>query len=611
MRSKILLVVFALVAAFAAAPFQTAAQTTPKTLAIGVISGRNSQTSFGIQLAVARFNGRGNTVTPDGTNYKLAVEERDANSPTEVAAAISELKTKGVLAIFGPDIDELAQASQNTLLAAGLPVFTAATSPDVQTTGSVFRTRATDTRHMAALAQYLSGDLGKTKIAVFQGDSFAAKRVTLFTISLTQLNKTPATTVLHVQGGAMKDSARVLLASTPDMVVAFGSADQASQLWRELKSQGYTGRFAYPDANERAFITSLPPELRPGIYGVTNWTYSVPTGVSGEFVRDYVALFGEPPTGKSAAAYDAAGAVFISATRGGLAADAVIKTLLSFPKQDSIQGRYNAALGTNELSADSYVFETGEFGAPVVKARFDDTGKSVISAGGFAPLPTLAPPATAVPPTVALPPTPEGVTVQPKSGVLNVRAGPGTNYDRIGQLRQSDVVQVIGVGPNLDWLVINFAGGRGWVQASLTNVNGNLQSVPIILPPPSPTPIPATLTPTAQPIADVVPISVVLNPPQPKVGQAFVASVVIQNRGGAPAGQFAVAASWNPGNVYSAATVESLAAGAITTINLNVSPGVTGAGTFSIEVVVDLNNQVAEGNGEGNNKFPISYTVIP
>lgn len=614
-NSKPFSLLLALLLAFSSVGLLVVRAQASKPLIIGVIAGRSSQTSRGVQLAVSRFNARGVTITPDGQAHTLVVEERDANTPAEVATNINDLKSRGAIAIFGPDIDELAQASQNTLLAAGVPVFIAATSPNVQTTGAVYRTRASDTRQLAALAQYISGDLAKNKIAVFQGDTFVAPRVTLFTTSLTQLGKAPATTVLQVQGGALKDSARVLLQAAPDMVVAFGAADQVAQLLRELRGQSYNGSFAYPDAAERSFVTALPAELRTQIVGVSNWTYSLPTGVSGEFTRDYVALFGEVPTGKSAAAYDAAGALIIAAARNGIAPDALVRGMLALPKVESIQGNFNAGLGTNELSADAYVFETGDYGSPVVKARYNEAGKTSFTAG---PLPTLVPTSPPVPPTRTPVPTPEGVVAQPKNSIINVRSGPGTNYDRIGQLRQTDVVQVIGVNPGLDWLVINFppqTGGRGWVQGSLMNVTGNLGSVPIIEPPPSPTPLPATNTPippTAQPFPDLVAISVVLNPPQPKANQPFIASVVLQNKGSVSAGQFAVAASWQPGNIYSAVTVNELAAGATTTVNLNVSPGVTGTGNFTVEVVVDLNSQVNEGpNGEGNNKFPVVYTVIP
>jgi ABC-type branched-subunit amino acid transport system substrate-binding protein/uncharacterized protein YgiM (DUF1202 family) len=599
----------------AALPLVRYSAQVPRTLTIGVVSGIGSPTARGVALAVNRLNARGNTFTPDGNAYKLAVVEKDANTPSEVSAAITELRQGGVLAVFGPDADELAVASQTVLLSAGVPVFTAATNPALQTTGAVFRTRASDTRVYAAYAQYLINDLKKNKIAIFQGDSQSSPRVQLFSTSLGQLGKTPSTTVLQVQGGALKDSARVLINSGPDMIVAFGIPDQVAQLLREVRAQGYFGTFGYPDAYEPTFVRALPTDLRVGVVGVTNWTYSVPTLVSAEFVRDYVALFGEVPTGKSAAAYDMAVAVVISAARGGTQPEAVIRGVLGLPRVETLQGRFNAALGGNELTADVYIFETGEFGATLPKAQFNEAGRTLITQAEPPPLPSPTPiplPTPIPPPTLPIPPTPEGVILQPRTGVINVRGGPGTNYDVIGRLQAAQVVQVIGISPNGEWYVIPFANTRGWVSSGVVTVTGALNSIPIIEPPPSPTPIPATLTPTAQPFPDLVPLSVVLNPPQPRVGQPFIASVVLQNRGTVSSGRFAVAASWKPGDIYSATVLEGgLAAAQTTTVNLNVA-GVTGAGTFTVEVVVDLNKEVNEGpTGKSNNNISVTYSILP
>jgi len=587
----------------------TQAQAVVKTLVIGVISGVNSPTAHGVGLAVSRFNDRGNTVTPDGTAYKLSVTAQDANTAQEIATALNTLKAANAAVIFGPDRDDLAQASANTLQGIGLPLFTAATTTTIATGGNVFRTRADDTRMMSVLAQYLVNDLAKSKIAVFQGDPATAQRVTLFTTSMSQLGKAPATTVLQVAGGALSDSAKVLLGSQPDAVIAFGANDQAAQMLRELRGQGYNGLYVYPNAQDRPFVDALPVDLRLGIVGVTNWTYSLPTGVSGEFVRDYVALFGEVPTAESAAAYDAAGAAIIAIARNGLQPDAIQRGLLGLPRVESIEGHYNPNLGNNILSADVTVFTTGAYGAPVVSARFDETGR--LAATGST-LPTLVPPASPIPPTSALPtqpppPTqPQGVTITPKNSSLNVRRGPGTNYEVIGQLRKTDSAPVIGISPDGAWLSINFAGQQGWVVANLTDILGNLSTVPIIAPPPSPTPPPS---PSAQPFPDLVMLSAVINPPQPKSGQPFTVSVVIRNQGLADAGHFAVAASFLPGNVYNAAIVPSLPAGATTTINLTAT--VTGPGTYTVAIVVDLNKEVNEGPNRRDNNFPFQYTVVP
>ena len=107
---------------------------------------------------------------------------------------------------------------------------------------------------------------------------------------------------------------------------------------------------------------------------------------------------------------------------------------------------------------------------------------------------------------------------------------------------------------------------------------------------------------------DLALISAVMNPQSPKSGQPFTVTLVIVNQGTRDAGAFAVATSFLPGNVYSATNVSGLAVQTQTTINLTGT--VTGAGTYTINLVLDLNNQVDEGpTGKVNNKPGFTYTI--
>ena len=579
------------------------AQTAPKTLLFGAI-GIDSPTERGVQLAVSRFNARGNTVTPDGSAYQLAVQAIDANTSDEVASAITQLKQAGAVAIFGPERDDLVPGSLTTLSGAGVPVFTSATSTAVTTGTMLFRTRADDGRMLSNLAQFVTGDLAKGKIALFQGDPASAARVTTFTTALTQAGKTPATTVIQVAGGKLQDSAKVLINAQPDAIAAFGEADQAAQLLRELSGQGYSGLYIYPNADDPAFVSAVPDNLRSGIVGVTNWVASSNTTVSAQFVRDYVALFGTAPTARSAAAYDAAAATIIAIARNGLAPDQIAHGLLILPRAESIQGHYNAALGNNELSADVTVFTTNDFGAPSPSAQFDETGRLALNGSPIVSVP-VNPTAVPQPTEVVQATQPIGVVLTAKNSA-NVRSGPGTNYGILGKLKAGDTEQVIGVSPDNQWLVINFANQQGWVSASIVDVVGNLSSVPVINPPPTPTPMP---TSTAPPQIDLIGLNYVINPAQPKSGQPFTVSIVIRNQGGADAGQFAVAASFLPGNVYAAQVVNGLPAGQSTTVNLTAT--VSGPGTYTVQVVLDLNKQLNWPNRSSHGTFPVNYTVVP
>ena len=86
-----------------------------------------------------RFSAQGVFKTPDGVNYTLAVITADATTPQQVAAAITELKKNKAIPNFGPDDDQLVEASMSALQAAGVPVFTAAIGTAMKGSGP-FRT---------------------------------------------------------------------------------------------------------------------------------------------------------------------------------------------------------------------------------------------------------------------------------------------------------------------------------------------------------------------------------------------------------------------------------------------------------------------------------------
>ena len=102
--------------------------------------------------------------------------------------------------------------------------------------------------------------------------------------------------------------------------------------------------------------------------------------------------------------------------------------------------------------------------------------------------PTATP--TPVPPTST--PTPRAPTVN-RNG--NIRSGPGTNYDSVGQAVQGDTVKIIAHDATGDWLQVALASGTaGWMAAFLVDdVPDEVPLATII--PPSPTPLPPTAPP--------------------------------------------------------------------------------------------------------------------
>jgi uncharacterized protein YraI len=107
----------------------------------------------------------------------------------------------------------------------------------------------------------------------------------------------------------------------------------------------------------------------------------------------------------------------------------------------------------------------------------------------------LALPAAAVvaaPPGQAATPTLPALRAEAFDTDVNVRGGPGTDYDRVGTLVKGQSGAILGqtrVGPYL-WLKIVYVGGpdnTGWVAADVVRVVGELGAAPTLEAPPTPT----------------------------------------------------------------------------------------------------------------------------
>lgn len=105
-------------------------------------------------------------------------------------------------------------------------------------------------------------------------------------------------------------------------------------------------------------------------------------------------------------------------------------------------------------------------------------------------------------PTVSIPTvtgTPEGpkATVNTDQDQINVRSGPGTDYEKVGVLVASQSVTALGRSAAGLWIQIVYPGvdsGVAWVYAPLVSLSSS--DLPIVEPPPTPTP---RVTPTIDP----------------------------------------------------------------------------------------------------------------
>lgn len=60
---------------------------------------------------------------------------------------------------------------------------------------------------------------------------------------------------------------------------------------------------------------------------------------------------------------------------------------------------------------------------------------------------------------------------------LNVRGGPGTNFDALSRIPAGSVVQIVGRTNDSSWLQVNANGVTGWVSAQFGSISGDVYSV--------------------------------------------------------------------------------------------------------------------------------------
>lgn len=122
----------------------------------------------------------------------------------------------------------------------------------------------------------------------------------------------------------------------------------------------------------------------------------------------------------------------------------------------------------------------------------------------------VAPAALAEPPPTPTPlPEPEIPTAFVQVTLLNLRAGPGTNFELAGQVGANTALPITGYDPAYpDWWQVQTATGQGeqavWVFAELVRTAGPMATVPTVVAPVMTAPLAAAepVTPTVEPPID-------------------------------------------------------------------------------------------------------------
>lgn len=564
------------------------AQTMP-VFRIGILDNPNGDLLKGAQLAAEQINAAGGVRGADGTMFRLELVVQPVDN-LDVATSIANIQQASVIALIGPERSSDALSNLPDLQALGVPILTTATDDTlgaIDNADVVLRLRAQEALQGRALANYLSSDIAANSIITVQLDLESTASVVGFSTALSGLGKPVQQSILFDANNPIPRIAQTIVQNNYQVVATYGPPSLASELYVALRESDWGGVFAYNRASEAEFRNAVPTAQLSGILSTTTWSYASNDQASQNFVTLYLRAYGEVPNEIAAAAYDG---VNMLAAAIGEAGDLLsnLYGLVNFP---GVQGFLNpATLTRGESSNNVAVLELGIFGAPFPIARYAGNQRVPTDSGEFSQsTPTPAPTAT-----------PEGAYVVITRQVQNVRSGPSTIYDVIGQLRKDETAQVIGANIDYTWVAITFRGQTGWLSTDILDLFGNRQQIPIVQAPPTPTPLPATATPTQAPIADITITGV--TPNRLTLGAPFSVNVSVFNNGSVAAGPFAVATSLNPGGVYAAVNLPGLGAGQSAVVTLLGTLGAGSSGPQSVPVIADLNNEVAEGpTGEANN----------
>jgi ABC-type branched-subunit amino acid transport system substrate-binding protein len=564
---------------------------------IGILGDARGAVANGAGLAVSEINDAGGVQGADGTRFRLELIAQPTNGGVNLANAVANLQQASIIAALGPESSAEVLNGIQQLQALNVPVLTPATGDTLiasDNSGRIFRTRAAQVYQGRALASYLVSDQSLQRIATAQLelDIDTTAAVIGFSTAASALNVTPQPALQIQDNNAVQQAVTQYLQANPQVLVTFGNPARAALLYNGLRAAGWTGQFAFNQIDDPAFRTAVTPEQQQNIISTTTWPFTATDLASTTFRDSFVRSFGQVPGAVEAASYDAIYLLAAAIRQPGQ----LLTNLTQLDNVRGVQGMLRpATLTRGETSTNVAVVQIGPFGAPQVLARYE--AERQLSFGnegtdGNIGIGTSVPTATA---------TPQGVVATVTRAIQNVRSGPGLNYDVIGQLRQNDQVQVVGASADLTWLVIQFRGTQGWISAAIMDVFGDANTLPIVNPPPTPTPPPA---PTAAPIPNIVIDAASVAPSPIIAGRPFTVSVTLRNSGGGPAGEFAVAATFPPNNVFSSATVPAgLAPGQTTVVNL--SGTLTNTGYYSVVIVADLNKQVQP----VSNTFTLSYAV--
>jgi uncharacterized protein YgiM (DUF1202 family) len=200
---------------------------------------------------------------------------------------------------------------------------------------------------------------------------------------------------------------------------------------------------------------------------------------------------------------------------------------------------------------------------------------------------------------------------------VNLRIGPGDEYQQVGTLKAGQEVTIAGRNKTNDWLLVQVdATTQRWIKRSAVDLQDAIELVP-----------PRDVTPTPAPVSTSTPIpspspspSASVSPSPPANAPDFVPLSAVLSAGGS---KLRVTVSNNSGNAFNGALVVGVGGGDVPASEVVIEAKLPGGGTAAfdfdvvppittsgkkVNVTVDPKNTVKESREDNNS---VTFSLLP
>jgi branched-chain amino acid transport system substrate-binding protein len=350
-RSRFILVISALLILTIGASFVQAQDMVIKIASQSPLSGGQSVLGTGLrngtELAIEQLGGN---LRDMGFDLQYVPFDDQATPDVGVANAQQIVADPAILALIGHFNSGVAIPSSEVYDANNLVMVSPAnTNPTVTDRGlaTVNRVVGRDDLQGPTGAQFAASLEGVSSVYILHDTTAYGQGVAEF---FRQEAERQGLTVLGFEGTEERANfdgiLQPILAQAPDVIYMGGIYDQFGILAAQARAAGFAGQFMGPDGMDSPDYAELAGDAAVGTYytSVAGPASLYPNAA--QFIEDYTAAYGEPPTPFAAQAYDATGIALAAIERAIAANDGAVPTREAVAAEVRATENYEGITGT-------------------------------------------------------------------------------------------------------------------------------------------------------------------------------------------------------------------------------------------------------------------------